>query len=88
MKVKNAHLKITFPLSHSTLRERHKHYYSSLLSALITEQPFLLKETSDTRKHYHFLLFTFFFQILVMPKQRTEGGIRWGGGIIQVKLCS
>lgn len=59
---------------------RPKYFYYNLLSALAVGQPVLLKETSDTGRwrHYYFLLFTFFFQILVMPKERREGGIRWG----------
>lgn len=74
--VKKALLQTTFPLSQRTLEGRPKYYYCSLLSAMVTERPVLLNETFDTRRHYHFLLFTFFFQILVMPKQRKEGSTR------------
>lgn len=38
---------------------RPKYYYGSLLSALVAEQSILPKETSDTGRQYHVLLFTF-----------------------------
>lgn len=55
---KNALLKITFSLSHITLRGRPRYYYGNLLFALITEQPILLKETlilGDTTASSHLL---------------------------------
>lgn len=73
MKVgKKSLLQITFSLSQRTLGGRPKYYYCSLLPAVVTERPVLLNETFDTRRHYQFLLFTFSFQILVMPKQRRR----------------
>lgn len=86
-RAKEAFLKIPFPLSHGTLVGRPKYYYCNLLSALVGEQPVLLKETSDTRRHYCFLLFTFFFQILVTPKERGRV-VQDGGNCTRKALFS